>query len=149
MAKRTAYSIGFTKHSAKDFFETLKREGVERLIDVRLNNVSQLAGFAKHRDLAYFLDAICGIEYIHEPKLLAPTPRLLSAYQKRRIDWDTYEQYFHKLMRRRRIEREVDRSLFDRSSVLLCSESTAEHCHRRLVLEYLERQWGDLEIRHL
>ena len=126
----------------------MKRAGVERLIDVRLNNVSQLAGFTKRDDLAYFLRAICGIEYVHEP-LFAPTPELLDAYRKRRIRWEEYATEFRKLMSERQIEQEVDRSLFDRSSVLLCSESTAERCHRRLVLEYLERKWGDLDLHHL
>lgn len=148
MAKRTAYSIGFTKHSAQDFFETLKAAGVRRLIDVRLNNVSQLAGFSKRDDLAYFLKSLCGIEYVHEP-LLAPTQELLADYQNRRITWNAYAKRFLALMRERRIEQEVDIGLFDQSSVLLCSEQTAEHCHRRLVLEYLKREWGSLAIRHL
>lgn len=145
---RTAYSIGFTKHSAEEFFEKLKDAGIERLVDVRLNNVSQLAGFAKRRDLAYFLNAICGIEYRHEP-LLAPTSELLSAYQKKRIDWATYRHWFRKIMVERRIEQRVDSHLFDRPSVLLCSELTPERCHRRLALDYLWRKWGDFEIRHL
>ena len=148
MAKRTAYSIGFTKHTAQDFFETLKANGIQRLVDVRLNNVSQLAGFSKRDDLEYFLRTICGIEYVHEP-LLAPTQELLSDYQKRKIKWDTYARRFLTLMRERRIEREVNASFFDQTSVLLCSEETADHCHRRLVLDYLKRKWGDLAIRHL
>ncbi|MCH7607121.1 MAG: DUF488 domain-containing protein [Chloroflexi bacterium] len=149
MAVRTAYSIGFTKHSARDFFESLNRAGIERLVDVRLNNVSQLAGFAKRDDLAYFLELICGVEYMHEP-LLAPTAELLDAYRKRRITWETYERRFSDLIRERSIGDMFAPEFFDRRTVLLCSEHAPDQCHRRLVLEYLQRVWeGDLVIKHL
>lgn len=142
------YTIGFTKHGAGDFFETLKRAGVTRLVDVRLNNVSQLAGFAKRDDLRYFLDRICGATYVHEP-LLAPTQAMLDDYKKRKGSWVDYEHAFLDLMAERRIESQVPKELFDGVTVLLCSERTAEHCHRRLVVEYLSDRWGGVEAVHL
>ena len=149
MAVRTAYSIGFTKHSAQDFFESLARAGIERLVDVRLNNVSQLSGFAKRDDLAYFLESICGVEYLHEP-LLAPTAELLDAYRKRRIGWAAYERKFNDLIRERSIGDKFAPEFFERRTVLLCSEHTPDQCHRRLVLEYFQRVWdGELAVKHL
>ena len=149
MAILTAYSIGFTKHSAHDFFESLARAGIERLVDVRLNNVSQLSGFAKQDDLAFFLDAISGIEYVHD-LVLAPTRDLLDAYRKRRITWAEYERDFNALMTERRISDRLTPQFFERRTVLLCSEHTPDQCHRRLVLEHLQRVWeGELAIRHL
>lgn len=142
------YTIGFTRRSAADFFGTLKAHGVRRLIDVRLNNVSQLAGFSKRDDLAYFFRAICGGEYRHEP-LLAPTQDLLDAYRKSKGGWDRYERDFLALMAERRIEDRIDRDLFAVPAVLLCSEPTADHCHRRLVVDYLREKWGDLSVNHL
>jgi uncharacterized protein (DUF488 family) len=128
------YTIGFTQRTAESFFEALRDNGIERLVDVRLNNTSQLAGFAKGRDLPYFLKAICGSDYVHEP-LLAPTQDLLDDYKKQRGSWARYESAFMQLMQQRRIEQRLDRRSFDRPSVLLCSERTAERCHRRLVIE--------------
>ena len=142
------YSIGFTKKRASEFFSTLKAHGIERLLDVRLNNTSQLAAFAKQADLAYFLRQICGADYEHEP-LLAPTQEMLDAYKKHKGGWDAYEQAFLALMRARNIESTLDKGSFARKTVLLCSEPTAERCHRRLVLEYLQEHWKDVIIRHL
>jgi uncharacterized protein (DUF488 family) len=142
------YTIGFTKRSAQDFFENLKRAGITRLIDVRLNNISQLAGFAKRDDLRYFLSHICGADYVHEP-LLAPTQSLLDAYKKHKAPWTEYEEGFLRLMSEREIEERIPKELFEGSPVLLCSERTAEHCHRRLVCEYLNEHWGDVEAIHL
>jgi uncharacterized protein (DUF488 family) len=142
------YSIGFTQKSASQFFGTLKAHGIERLLDVRLNNTSQLAAFAKQADLAYFLREICGAAYEHEP-LLAPTQEMLDDYKKHKGGWDTYEEAFLALMRARKIEAALDKESFARKTVLLCSEPTAEHCHRRLVLEYLQKHWEDVEIHHL
>ena len=142
------YSIGFTKKTAEQFFGILKRSGIRRLLDVRLNNVSQLAGFTKRDDLRFFLGEICGAEYRHEP-LLAPTKEILDRYKKGKGSWAEYEPRFVALMKERRIEKELDRSLFSLPTALLCSEPTAEHCHRRLVLEYLSERWGDLRILHL
>ena len=142
------YTIGFTEKSACTFFGLLKSAGVQRLVDIRLNNVSQLAGFAKRADLAFFLREICGAEYLHEP-LLAPTQEMLEAYRGKAASWDEYEARFLALMAERRIESELDRALFEQPAVLLCSEPTAERCHRRLVLEYLREKWGDVTISHL
>jgi uncharacterized protein (DUF488 family) len=142
------YSIGFTQKSASEFFGTLKAHGIERLLDVRLNNTSQLAAFAKQSDLPYFLREICGAEYEHEP-LLAPTQEILDTYKKRKGDWGTYEVEFLALMRARKIESAVSQQSFAKRTVLLCSEPTAEHCHRRLVLEYLQQHWEGVKIVHL
>ena len=142
------YSIGFTQKSAGEFFGALKTHGIERLLDVRLNNTSQLAGFAKQADLAYFLREICNCAYEHEP-LLAPEQEMLDAYKKRKGDWDKYAEEFLALMRSRSIETAISRDSFAQRTVLLCSEPTAEHCHRRLALEYLQQAWGGVTIRHL
>jgi uncharacterized protein (DUF488 family) len=142
------YSIGFTQKNASQFFDTLKANGIERLLDVRLNNTSQLAGFAKQADLAYFLRQICGAAYEHEP-LLAPTQEILDAYKKQKGDWGAYEKEFLALVRSRHIESAIDKESFAQKTVLLCSEPTAEHCHRRLVLEYLQKHWEGVLIHHL
>ena len=142
------YSIGFTQKSASEFFGTLKSHAIERLLDVRLNNTSQLAAFAKQADLAYFLREICGAAYEHEP-LLAPTQEMLDAFKKHKGSWDVYEQSFLSLMKERKIESAINRQSFAKRTVLLCSEPTAEHCHRRLVLEYLQQHWEGTEIHHL
>ncbi len=142
------YSVGFTQSTAARFFGRLTEAGIKRLLDVRLNNTSQLAGFAKQDDLAYFLREICGAEYRHEP-LLAPTQALLDSYKKQKGSWPDYERSFLALLADRRVEEKLDKSLFAIPTVLLCSEPAAEQCHRRLVLEYLQQQWGDLEIVHL
>jgi uncharacterized protein (DUF488 family) len=142
------YSIGFTQKTAEQFFTRLKSAGIRLLIDVRLNNISQLAGFAKRGDLAFFLREICGAEYLHEP-LLAPTQEMLEAYRSKTASWEEYDARFLALMADRRIERELDRALFEGPTVLLCSEPTAERCHRRLALEYLREKWGDVTITHL
>lgn len=141
------FTIGFTKKSAKHFFETLRSSGVQRVVDVRLSNVSQLAGFSKKDDLAYFLDKLCGIRYVHLP-ILAPTKDMLSSYRKGGVDWATYERRFLDLMARRRIEDEVPRDVVS-EGCLLCSEDKPDRCHRRLVAEYLQEHWGAFEIRHL
>ncbi|MGN6387768.1 MAG: DUF488 domain-containing protein [Verrucomicrobiota bacterium] len=143
----TVYTIGFTQKNARSFFETLRSAGVRRLIDVRLNNNSQLAGFRKRDDLAYFLEKILGINYLHEP-LLAPTQSMLDAYKKEKGSWAEYEKAFIGLMEARRIENEIDPEVLS-GSCLLCSEDKPHQCHRRLVLEYLANRWGSMEIKHL
>jgi len=142
------YSIGFTQKTAEQFFSLLKSAGIRRLLDVRLNNVSQLAGFAKRQDLPFFLKEICHAEYLHEP-LLAPTQEILDAYKKKKGSWPEYESKFLALLAARRIEEALDRSLFSVPTVLLCSEPTPEQCHRRLVLEYLSEKWQDVKATHL
>ncbi|MGY2800425.1 uncharacterized protein (DUF488 family) [Thermostichus sp. MS-CIW-37] len=129
-----------------NFFNRLKQPGLVRVVDTRLNNTSQLAGFTKKRDLEFFLHEICKLGYIHLPEL-APTQEILDAY-KASGDWSNYERQFLSLMAERRIEDQVDKSILD-GGCLLCSEATPEHCHRRLVAEYLRRKWGDVEIVHL
>lgn len=141
------FTIGFTQKSAQKFFETLKRAGVKRVIDTRLNNVSQLAGFAKRSDLEYFLKAIDDIDYIHILDL-APTKDILDEYKKQKGDWSVYEQKFLKLMADRQIEKKVSPDLAD-GACLLCSEAKPHHCHRRLVAEYLNDRWGNVSICHL
>ena len=142
------YTIGFTQKPAAAFFGALKGAGIRRLLDVRLNNSSQLAGFSKRDDLAYFVDAICGAEYRHEP-LLAPTQDLLDSYKKQKGAWADYARAFLALLTERHVETALPRDLFAVPTVLLCSEPAAEHCHRRLVLEYLQGYWPEIQIVHL
>lgn len=145
--KLKLFTIGFTKKSAQRFFELLRGSGARRIVDVRLNNVSQLAGFAKKDDLAYFANAICGMDYVHLPAL-APTQEMLDRYKKKGGTWSAYEQEFLDLMRQRRIEEKVSKEVLA-DGCLLCSEDKPHHCHRRLVAEYLKERWGDVEIVHL
>jgi uncharacterized protein (DUF488 family) len=142
------YTIGFTKKSASQFFETLRTAGVARVVDVRLNNASQLAGFSKKQDLPYFLEKICAIRYTHVP-LLAPTPQILNAYKKHAGGWDEYERAFLQLMNERRVEDTWAAQDLRDADCLLCSEEKPDHCHRRLVAEYLASHRDDLEIHHL
>jgi uncharacterized protein (DUF488 family) len=141
------FTIGFTKKSAEQFFNTLREAGVKRVIDTRLNNVSQLAGFTKRPDLEYFLKQIGNIEYVHLLDL-APTKDILDAYKKNGGDWQTYEKQFLQLIAKRKIEDKVLPNLLD-GGCLLCSEATPHHCHRRLVAEYLSQKLGTIKIHHL
>jgi uncharacterized protein (DUF488 family) len=142
------FTIGFTQKKAEQFFETLIKSGVKRVIDTRLNNVSQLAGFAKKPDLAYFLQKIGGIEYIHILDL-APTKDILDAYKKKEITWDSYEQKFNQLITQRKIESKLSIDIIDKSC-LLCSELKPHNCHRRLVAEYLQNNLEkNIKIHHL
>lgn len=141
------YTIGFTKKTAQQFFETLVNSGVKRVIDTRLNNVSQLAGFAKRKDLEYFLKSISNIEYVHILDM-APTKDILDEYKKNKGDWETYEQKFLRLIRDRKIEKQVSQEFLS-DSCLLCSEAKPHHCHRRLVAEYLSDRLEDISIHHL
>lgn len=146
--KITIFTIGFAGKSAKEFFEKLQKAGVKRLIDVRLNNVSQLAGFTKRRDLEYFLQVIADIDYAHYDDL-APTKDILDSFKKmKEIDWSDYERRFTRLMNEREPEERHLPQEFD-GACLLCSEATPEHCHRRLVVERLKERWGNVEIKHL
>ena len=130
-------TIGFTKKNAKTFFNFIQAENVSTLIDVRLNNVSQLAGYAKRDDLKFFLNEICNCDYIHIPDL-APTKELLNGYKKGMISWEKYEDVFLNLMAQRNVERILQPSLLN-DSCLLCSEHEPHFCHRRLVTEYLNQ----------
>ena len=141
-------TIGFTQTTARGFFERLRAAGVRSVIDVRLHNTSQLAGFAKADDLAFFLGEIGGVTYRHEP-LLAPSDDILKAFKRDKGDWRVFETSFLALMAERRIEARLKPEQFD-GACLLCSEATPHHCHRRLVCEYLNREWdGRLQVRHL
>lgn len=141
-------TIGFTKSDAEHFFERLLKAGVKKVVDVRLHNTSQLAGFAKADDLAYFLKKIGSVEYIHQP-ILAPTDTMLKAYKKEKGDWSVYESRFLQLMEERKIEQRLQPELLE-GACLLCSEATPHHCHRRLVIEYLNDKWGNvLAVKHL
>ncbi len=113
-----------------------------------MNNASQLAGFARRADLPFFLEELCDAEYLHEPRL-APTRDILDAYRQGKEGWPGYERRFLELMRERRVEEALDRNLFKAPTALLCSEATPERCHRRLVLEYLDREWGGIRAVHL
>ncbi|MDO6588556.1 DUF488 domain-containing protein [Salipiger sp. 1_MG-2023] len=140
------FTIGFTKTSAEHFFGRLKDSQSRKLVDVRLNNVSQLAGFAKRDDLRFFTKSLCNMEYSHVPKL-APTKSMLDAYKSKKVDWATYERQFLDLMISRQIEK-IKPAELD-GCCLLCSEDTPHFCHRRVVAEYLNREWGNVEIIHL
>ncbi|WP_095499330.1 DUF488 family protein [Paraferrimonas haliotis] len=142
------YTIGFTKKGAERFFTLLKNSGVKTLIDVRLNNASQLAAFAKKDDLAYFLKELCGIQYLHIPKL-SPSEDILKSYKAKTICWTEYEDKFYALLKQRAAETLVDdETLAD--ACFLCSEHEADLCHRRLVAEYIaSHSQANVEIEHL
>lgn len=143
----TIHTIGFTQKSARQFFDKLRRSHASRVVDVRLNNVSQLAGFSKKDDLEYFLKEILGIDYVHLPTL-APTQELLDAYKKMKGDWSLYAHEFLELMKKREIEKRLDPGIIN-GGCLLCSEDKPHHCHRRLVAEYLSQHWDGVLIDHL
>lgn len=140
------FTIGFTKTRAEDFFTRLKKSGAKKLIDVRLNNISQLAGFAKRDDLPFFLRSLCGMSYEHRIDL-APTARMLDDYKKEGGAWREFEKEFIGLLRAREVEKRFSGALD--GACLLCSEHQPHHCHRRLVAEYLREHSGELEIVHL
>lgn len=142
------FTIGFTKKSAEIFFNFIKSNNVKTMIDVRLNNVSQLAGFTKRDDLRFFLKEICGAEYIHAPDF-APTKEILNPYKKGNMSWEVYEDKFLNLMAIRNIERYVDSKLLNHGC-LLCSEHEPHLCHRRLVAEYLNQHTDiNFKVKHL
>jgi uncharacterized protein (DUF488 family) len=142
------FTIGFTKKNAATFFNFIRESNVSTLLDVRLNNVSQLAGFAKKDDLEFFLKELCNVEYIHAVEL-APTKQMLSSYQKGDTPWEKYKDQFLNLMSQRQIEKTVKPALLDHGC-LLCSEHEPHFCHRRLVVEYLNESSDlDLKIKHL
>lgn len=143
------FTIGFTEKSAERFFGLIKGESIlKRVIDVRLHNTSQLAGFAKSKDLRFFLKEICGVDYVYVPEL-APTKALLDAYRKHHLSWQVYEQEYLNLLSRRNVEKVISQDVVAQGC-LLCSEHLPHHCHRRLALEYLENAWGcSLDTTHL
>ncbi len=135
------YTAGFAEWTAEQFFGVLSGHSVTRLIDVRLKPSSQLAGFAKQRDLIFFMKKLCNADYVHE-LLLAPSSEILDAYRKKKLSWSEYETEYLELMKRRRVEDKLDPDIFSGLPVLLCSEHRPEHCHRRLAVEYLQKEWG-------
>ena len=144
------YTIGFTKTTAENFFDRLKHAKVKTIIDVRLNNTSQLSGFAKRDDLKYFAKILCGTRYRHFSDELAPTKEIRDAFNSQKksdLAWDEYEKNFLDLLSQRKVET-MDKSIFD-GGCLLCSEDTPHKCHRRLIAEYLKKMWGNIEIVHL
>jgi uncharacterized protein (DUF488 family) len=141
------YTIGFTKKSAEKFFTLLRESGATSVADIRLNNVSQLAGFAKRDDLAFFAREVAAMSYVHLPEF-APTQELLEAHRDGNLKWDAFSERFTDLMASRKVEETVDRRLLD-NAVLLCSEHKPQDCHRSLVAEYLNAHWGGLTITHL
>ncbi|MCY3734041.1 MAG: DUF488 domain-containing protein [Chloroflexi bacterium] len=148
----TLYTIGFTKKSAREFFdELLGPSGAKRVIDVRLRPSSQLSGFAKVSraggDFEFLLQRLCGMDYVHVGAL-APSEELFKSYRGGEMPWDEYSERYLDLLAERRVERVLDRGLFD-DAVLLCSEDSPERCHRRLAAEYLQQHWGGIEIIHL
>jgi uncharacterized protein (DUF488 family) len=141
------FTIGFAKKNARQFFKVLQNAGIKRIVDIRLNNVSQLAGFTKKDDLEFFLNTIAGIGYEHRPEM-APTKELLNDYKKKKLNWSEYEKRFSKIIIERKIENILTPNGLN-NACLLCSEPEADKCHRRLVAEYLQSKWGNIEIRHL
>ena len=147
MSSIKLYTIGFTKKSAERFFSLLCDSQIRRVIDVRRNNASQLAGFTKKDDLCYFLKTICDIDYVHLHQL-APTKEILDEFKKNKGDWETYKKKFLTLLSQRQVEDVISKDMLDRGC-LLCSEERPQHCHRRLIAEYLQEKWNNIEIRHL
>lgn len=141
------YTIGFTKKTAEEFFNLLIKNNVKKLIDIRLNNRSQLAGFAKGEDLKFFLNKIGQIEYSYMPEF-APTDNLLKGYRKNQISWEGYEKQYNKLLTERGVLRNKNTSIFD-NTCLLCSEPTAKQCHRRLAAEYIAKANKEIKVTHL
>jgi uncharacterized protein (DUF488 family) len=141
------FTIGFTKKTAEEFFSRLIRAGVKRVIDIRLNNVSQLAGFAKRDDLCYFLRTIGKMDYVHRPDL-APTQQILDDFKKNKGSWEIYERDFLALLTARQVENKIKPALLDKAC-LLCSEDKPTQCHRRLVAEYFHSRWESVKIIHL
>ncbi len=143
----TFYTIGFTQKSAETFFELLKNNGVKKLVDVRINNTSQLAGFAKYPDVKYFVKEICGIPYEHIVDF-APTKELLKGYQQKEVTWDQYVVIYRNLLNNRHILQKYDMSRFD-GACFMCSEDMPTQCHRRLLVEFIKESNPDVVIKHL
>jgi len=142
------FTIGFTKKNAQEFFSLLQQGGVRKVLDTRLNNVSQLAGFTKRDDLSFFLRQVAGISYEHAEQL-APTDLMLKRYKKGEISWDAYAIDYQALIKTRQVDNQFSLDELD-GVCLLCSEATPHHCHRRLAAEFLQQQLGcGIDIIHL
>lgn len=143
------YTIGFTKKTAKQFFSILTENNIDTVVDVRLNNLSQLAGFSKYPDVEFFLDKICSIGYKHDLHF-APKDSTLTRYKKKQISWDEYEKEFAQTMLDRNITEYIKANYSSEGSIcLLCSEPTPENCHRRLVANYFKEILNEVQIIHL
>ena len=142
------YTIGFTQKTAEEFFSLLQTSGIKVLVDIRLKPDSQLSGFAKGRDLPYFLTHLIHCGYIHQP-LMSPTDELLNLYRQDN-SLDNYEVDFNHLLDERNLISQLDRVWWTANpACLLCSEHEPDHCHRRLVAEYMAARWPEVQIHHL
>lgn len=141
------YTIGFTGKSAEKFFDLLRNSDVKKIVDTRINNVSQLAGFAKGSDLKFFAKEIGHMSYEHKIDF-APTKELLSRYRDKQMSWREYEIEYLNLLDMRKVAQKTDIEKLH-ENCLLCSEHTPEKCHRRLLAEYLKHVKSDIEIIHL
>jgi uncharacterized protein (DUF488 family) len=141
------FTIGFTEKSAEQFFNLLRNNHIKKIVDIRLNNVSQLAGFAKGADLKFFAKEICKIDYEHNIDF-APTKEILSRYRDKKMTWQDYETEYLKLLDIRKILQKTDIEKLN-ESCFLCSEHTPDKCHRRLLAEYLKHVNNDIKIVHL
>ena len=141
------FTMGYVGKNAREFFDILKQAGIKKVVDVRLYNTSQLAGFTKKHDLEYFLLTIVGAEYIHIP-IMAPTKQLLNDYKKGLLNWQQYKTQFNSIIAERQIEKHITPQDMD-MACFLCSEAKADNCHRRLVVEHLAEHWQNISINHL
>ena len=132
------YTIGFTSKTAREFFEALDGVDARYLLDIRLHNNSQLAGFTKKGNIEYFTERLTSLVHVEVP-LLAPSEEMFKQYREDK-DWPLYEARYMGLMAERNVIEEIDRELFANGATLLCTEPTAEKCHRRLAAEYLQGQ---------
>ena len=143
------YTIGFTQKSAQQFFELIKSNNIDMLVDIRLNNKSQLAGFTKGADLRYFLEEICNCKYQHCIEY-APTKDILDSYKKKAISWDEYvRQYIPLMQKRNAVQKFTERFAKYRAVCLLCSEATPEYCHRRLLSEMIVADYPVITVKHI
>jgi uncharacterized protein (DUF488 family) len=143
------FTIGFTQKSAEMFFNTLKANSVQNLIDTRLNNSGQLAGFSKRDDLQYFCKTILSVNYFHWEDS-APTSEILDAYKKKLLPWDDYAKEYESLLIKRKIESQIDSVLGASPSCLLCSEAKPHNCHRSILAKYISQKCGQsINVKHL
>jgi len=144
----TLYTIGYRRKSLSTFINQLRGAGVDAIVDIRLRNTSHLLGYTKRDTLEFLLREGFDMAYEHHPEL-APTPEILDRYRDDG-DWAAYETRFLPLLERRTAE-QVGREILARyrAPCLLCAESTAEHCHRRLVAEYWAQRLPPLSVVHL
>jgi len=141
------FTVGFTKKPAETFFKLLKDSGVKQIVDTRINNVSQLSGFAKGSDLQFFAREIGNISYDHNLDF-APTKELLSLYRTKKLTWNDYEMEYLNLLDIRKIAQKINVENLHQHC-LLCSEHKPDKCHRRLLAEYLKQVRNDIKITHL